>query len=425
MATKRKKTRSIKIGPFTGSLQKHPHGKSWYCSYYYTDASGKRVQSQRSLGCPIVSTTEAQAAEIMTQYLLALAKKTAAKINLKSTVVDVALAWIETTKPNIRTNTYERYRLNVKKICLYFEKHYTLVIDLDRSKVRAFQGYLATKGKINQKTKKPEPMAAASIRDVMSVLSQICEYAIDTGIIASNPCIGIRIKKQTKPIEKYMSFEQSKKFIDFCKENADNALTAVIIVAINLGLRKSEILGLRMEDLDLDNHRLTIRSTVTALTSLHYEKDTKTDTSNRIIPLSDEEVQFFMEYQNFKNSKKRWYKSAYHSSDFVFTLEDGTLYTPSGLYKRVKRLLVMFGEPELTFHSFRHTYASILYFKGVDIKTAQQLLGHSSPDTTLQIYTHISRSDVRSQNIGLLGGYNNEYTKNQKESINKKHSGKD
>ena len=409
--SKKKKTRSIKIGSFTGSLQTHVNGTSWYCSYYYTDASGKRVQAQRSLGCPIASTTEAQATQIMTQYLVNLERKTSSKVDLKSTVVDVARIWLETVRPNIRTNTWERYKLNTEKIINYYENGHTLMTNLDRANIRTFQGFLATKGKTNQKTKKPEPMAAASIRDILSVLSQICEYAIDVGIITYNPCRGIRTPNQSKPIEKYMDYTTAQKFVEWCVTNADNALTAIIITAINCGLRKSEILGLRISDLDLDNQRLIIRNTVTALTTLHVEENTKTETSYRIIPLSNDEVQFFKNYLKWKKKKKKWYGETYYHSDYVFTQADGTIYSPDGLYKRVKRLLIAFGEPKLTFHSFRHTYASILYRRGVDIKTAQQLLGHASPETTLRIYTHISRSDVQSQNIGLLGG-NYEYNQN-------------
>lgn len=405
MTKKQKKTRSIKIGAFTGSLQTHPKGTSWYCSYYYTDPSGKRIQAQRSLKCPIATTPESQAVQVMTDFLVDLNHKTASVVDLKSTVVDMANAWLEATKPKIRPNTYDRYALNLRKINSYFGERGTKMIDLDRAKVRAYQTYLLERGKRNQRTGALEPMAPVSVHDQISVLSQICEYAIDAGIITHNPCTGIRTTaSHSKKVEKYMDYDTAERFIEFCEDNADEAITNIIKAAINFGLRKSEILGLRRSDLDLDNHRLTIRSTVTATTTLHVEEATKTATSQRIIPLSEPEVQFFQDILAQKKANKKWFGNTYIDSDYVFTKVDGSPYIPNQIYKITKRLLTRFGEPELTFHSLRHTYASILYQNAVDIKTAQRLMGHSSPETTMKIYTHIGRSKLESQNIGLLGG---------------------
>lgn len=401
---KKKKTYSIKVGRFVGSLQKHKNGASWYCSYTYVDASGKRIQMQKSLNCPIATTSESQAMEIMTEFLLNLKAKTAVKVDIKSTVVDVANAWHDAIKATVRQNTWERYQLNLKKIINYYDSRKTKMIDLDRANVRAFHSYLCCEGKKNQKTGKYEPMAATSIRDVINVMSQICEYAIDTGIINNNPCKGIRTTSKDEKNEKYMDYATAAKFIRFCEENAEESTTDIIKAAINFGLRKSEIIGLRMGDLDLDNQHLTIRNTVTALTSIHIEEDVKTVTSNRIIPLSEAEMQFFLNIISKKEQKKEWYGNTYIRSDYIFTLDNGQLITPAGVYKRAKRLLINFGEPELTFHSLRHTYASILYANGVDLKTAQQLLGHANPETTLKIYTHIGRNRLQSQNVGLLGG---------------------
>lgn len=405
MNKKPKKTRSIRVGSFTGSLQTHPKGTSWYCSYYYTDPSGKRIQAQRSLKCPIATTPESQAVQIMTDFLIELNHKTASVVDLRSTVVDMANAWHESIKSTVRPNTYERYGLNLKKIHSYFGERNTLMIDLDRSKVRAYQTYLLERGKRNQRTGALEPMAPVSVHDQISVLSQICEYAIDAGIITHNPCTGIRTKaSHSAKTEKYMDYDTAERFIGFCEDNADEAITNIIKAAINFGLRKSEILGLRMQDLDLNNHRLCIRSTVTATTTLHIEEATKTATSMRIIPLSDQEVQFFQDILAQKKANKKWFGNTYHDSDYVFTQINGKPYAPNQIYKITKRLLIRFGEPDLTFHSLRHTYASILYANDVDIKTAQRLMGHASPETTMKIYTHIGRSKLESQNVGLLGG---------------------
>lgn len=394
-------TNTFLIGPYRASLQKRQNAKSWYCTYAYRDPSGKRIQKQVSLRVPITDSPK-KAYTAMVAYITDLYERTGTTVDVDSDVCDIVDAWLKSIKPSVRTNTYERYSISADKIKQYYSKHKVRIIDLTRANCKDFCNFLLTKGKSNQKTGAPEPMAPSTTKDIKNCLSAACDYAIDAGIIKVNPCFGITIRinrNQDKSI-KYMDYKTAQRFIMSIPD--DNEIKDMIIAAINFGLRRSEVLGLRWEDVDLDNHTLHIRHTVTVTTTIHKEDKTKSTASNRIIPLSDVEVQFFIKIHDKKQRFKDYMGSQYHDSNYIFLLDDGRQIRPDALYKRTKRLLVRFGEPTLTYHSLRHTYASILYERGVDLITAQRLLGHSDPTITLSIYTHGDRQQLTSHPIGLI-----------------------
>lgn len=393
--------KGIKIGQYNANLTKHKNGASWYCTYSFYDYNGKRIQKQVSLNIPI-NQNKKKAFNAMIQYLTELNEKSGNVIDLDSTISQVASKWLSIQMTSVRANTLDRYKLNVKKIESYCGN--LKIVELSPAIVKEFIAYLRLKGKKNQKTGELEPMAASSVRDVKMCLSMICTYAIDNQIINRNPCDTIKVKNQKNNINdiKYLDFKAAKEFINFIPD--DHELKNIITAAINFGLRRSELLGLRFGDIDFAEHTLTVRSTITRTASEHAENDVKSISSNRIIPLSQDEIDFFLKIKKKKKEIKKFMGGEYHESDYVFTRDDGNLFRPDSLYKRSKKLLEKFGEPELNFHSFRHTYASILHEKGVDLLTAQRLLGHSDPTITLKIYTHNNRQAIEANPIGLIKG---------------------
>ena len=100
----------------------------------------------------------------------------------------------------------------------------------------------------------------------------------------------------------------------------------------------------------------------------------KSKDSERVVYLPDNLVKLFTTFT--------------HNGDFVFHNEDGSPLSEKTLFDSWKRLLKANNIPHRKFHALRHTYASLLLLKGVDLKTVQELMGHSDITIT-QIYLHI------------------------------------
>ena len=87
-----------------------------------------------------------------------------------------------------------------------------------------------------------------------------------------------------------------------------------------------------------------------------------------------------------------FYGNSYINSNALFTWANGKPYSPDYIYHHFKKIITKFGRPEITFHDLRHSTASILYERGWEVKDIQEWLGHSDVQTTLNIYTHLSKT---------------------------------
>lgn len=396
----------MKKKTITASLVHRAGRPFWYIVIsYYDEDTGKRKQIWESTKIPYPG-NKREAQTFMRGRLEALNKNTGRSINPSMEVNELAEKWLENVRTRVRANTYERYALNTAKIIEYFQKNRIKVVDFNRSDAKMFFNYLMKKGKKNKKTGKREPMSSTTVRDIKVVLKMIFDEALDANIINYNPVEKIKIStssfiSETKKM-KYMDRETAKNFINFCKEKED-ILSDLMVAAISFGLRRSELLALRYSDICLAERYIRISSTITKTATIHYENNTKNISSARIIPITDAEAKFFSNILAKKNEYKKLFGNTYHDNDFVFTWQDGHPFSPDYISQHSKKLLIEFGEPDLHFHSFRHTYASIQLENGVNLLELQRLMGHApGSDVTLDIYSHINRKKAEAHPTGFI-----------------------
>ncbi len=135
------------------------------------------------------------------------------------------------------------------------------------------------------------------------------------------------------------------------------------------GLRRGELINIRISDLDRNRGLLFIRE----------GKGMK----DRIVPVSEKVWE-----------KVEEYRSGYHPVYWLFEGQTGGKYSSESVYRIFKQALKNAGiRKDVGVHSLRHSYATHLHENGVDIKYIQALLGHKSSRTT-EIYTHVSRRNL-------------------------------
>jgi integrase len=179
-------------------------------------------------------------------------------------------------------------------------------------------------------------------------------------------------KVETEPIRKLISRSQQQKrvkalskpeankLLDQCRE--DKELYRASYIAYNTGMRKGEVFGLQWDDFDFDKKEVLVERS--------FDGPTKNGRS-RIIPLSKNLVSFLL---TGKNSKADNYVE---NKLFVKKFDP----TPI-IRKKCKEISI----PEITFHGFRHTFATLALESGKSPREVQEILGHSKLSTTLDLY---------------------------------------
>lgn len=190
------------------------------------------------------------------------------------------------------------------------------------------------------------------------------------------------MKKKDKKIRPYTKAEQER----LCAVLATHKKPgyAAIELMLETGLRVGEALALDWEDVLWDRKRISVHKTVVNLANKKasfVQEGAKSRTSNREVVLSDKALRILKELHD---------KSA---EDFVFVGNDWERLTYEALLYQIKAVCGEANVPYLGLHCFRHTFATNIYHKGLDVKKLSMVLGHAGVAITYDIYIHMNEDD--------------------------------
>lgn len=182
--------------------------------------------------------------------------------------------------------------------------------------------------------------------------------------------------------------------LTFLEAARTDPLYTAFVLAVALGLRRGEILGLQWKDVDLDRRTLTVRTTLNRGGKELY-LDTTKNRRARVIPIPLMCVAP-LRWQRLRQADRRATAGAeWHESDYVFTTRSGRPIEPRNLYRSFLRIASSAGLPQIRLHDTRHGCASLLFAAGVAPRTVMEILGHSQIAVTMNVYTHVSDADRR------------------------------
>jgi len=207
---------------------------------------------------------------------------------------------------------------------------------------------------------------------VMRTLRKIFNKAVEWEILEKNPMAYFRISTPTKAEHSILTPKQLFELVD----RLSGMDKYVVALAGFTALRRSEIFGLMWQDVDFNNNTLSLKRQF-----LDGEiAPLKTEASRAVIPI----------WPKLTKMLKEW-RLQCQSFKWVFHGKGDKPYAPeSWVSKRWSRIRREHDLPQdLRFHDLRHTFASILFSKGIDVGDVQKLLRHSSYRTTVDVYRHL------------------------------------
>ena len=151
------------------------------------------------------------------------------------------------------------------------------------------------------------------------------------------------------------------------------------------GLRRGELLGLKWQDVDLDNGIIHVRRQVGRINGKVQEAPLKTKNAYRNISIGADAISILREKKEKDDN----------FSEYVFPSPTGGPMSPDSVLNMLHRVLARAGLPEIRFHDLRHTFATLALQNGVDIKTVSGMLGHFSAGFTLDTYAHVTTAAQR------------------------------
>lgn len=175
-------------------------------------------------------------------------------------------------------------------------------------------------------------------------------------------------------------------------------LEALFTVALALGLRQSEALGLRWSDVDEDRRELHVDRTLQRIAGEYVTQEPKTTKSRRTVALPSPVIVSLREHrdrQAFDRARARGGWEGEHWGSLVFCNEVGAPLSGTSVTHRFQRLLEAAGLPAMRYHDLRHGAASLMAVQGVPVRVAMEILGHSQISTTMNIYAHVAPEHQR------------------------------
>jgi integrase len=297
---------------------------------------------------------------------------------------DLASEWLVAVEPNRKRTTMSNYRFIVDT---YLTPRIGTV-HLDRLSTPLIQQLyvdLRSGGRRDGRS-----LSGTQVGNIHRVLHNVLSYAQHMGYLSVNPADRVERPRDDTEERPVYTPEQVRVLLETAK--ADR-LHALWYLAISTGLRRSELAGLKWEDIDSRSSQpvLMVRRTRTMADNRVVDSTPKTRAGRRTIVLDQGTVALLVEHRELMASEARKRGDA-RAPDHVFVDDLGEPYIPIRLTRLLHALQRRAGLPQLTLHDMRHTSATVALLAGVHPKVVSERHGHASTQITLDRYSHVIES---------------------------------
>lgn len=299
-------------------------------------------------------------------------------------------------EPALKARTVGEYRKMTKRVYTALghlplgKIKPTHIIDFEQqlmqTGVREITGQRRKDG-TSAKAQSDAPLSPKTVKNYLAFVSAVLSAAVRWEYIESNPALKVEAPRAAKPRVRILDDSELKVFIG-ALDTEPIEHKALFYVAIFTGMRRGELVGLQWRDIDFSACTIRVERTVQYQPDRGVFVDTpKTESSNRVIKVSPTVIFALRAHQAEQFCRGSQLGDAWKNIEgWVFTSWDGKVMYPNTPYKLLQSLLQKAGLERVSFHSLRHSNATLLINSGANIKAVSSRLGHSQVSTTMNIY---------------------------------------
>jgi len=230
-------------------------------------------------------------------------------------------------------------------------------------------------------------LSAQTVKHHHRVLYEALKHAVKRGIIIRNVAEAV---DPPRAGSKQITILAPDDVHTFLAAAGETPYYILFYTALYTGLRRSEILGLRWRDVNLDLATLSVVQTLQQVPGGGYIfREPKTKRSRRLVDLSPSLALLLREHREKQEVDKNLLGRSVMPDDLVFCLPDGRPLPPNSVTAAFHKLAKSLGLSGVRLHDLRHTHATIMLMQGVHPKIVSERLGHSSIAITLDTYSHV------------------------------------
>ena len=299
---------------------------------------------------------------------------------------DYVRVWLDHIARTVDEVTLQGYKsLADTHILPYFDDAGTKLTKLDHKTIQRYMDMKFTSGRRDGKG----GLSPRSLRLHKNIIAQTLDLAVRNKLIQSNPCQFVVLPQCERYESQFYTETQLKALFSALK---DDPILPMVRITAWYGLRRSELLGLQWDSLDLEAGTMTIRHTVSKVTEVVAKDKTKNASSRRTFPLTPETVEIFTKAKEQEERNRAAFGREYQENPYVFKWPDGHPYSPDYISHHFAKVLKRHGLPHIRFHELRHSCASMLINMGFTLKDVQEWLGHSDIKMTANVYSHLDNA---------------------------------
>lgn len=296
--------------------------------------------------------------------------------------------WLETVvRPNRAPKTHQGYELAVRR---------HIAPRIGKKKLRALTVWDV---RVMCQELGQDGLQRRGVQFVHAVLRAGLQNAMRDELIARNVAKLVQVPAPVYEVGQGLKPDDARKLL---KAAESERLSALFVVAVYLGLRRGELLGLQWEHVDLEKETLQVVQTLQRVDGQLQLVPPKTRRSRRTIPLPPPVVEALKVHKIAQGKERLAAGSGWQDSGMVFASAAGTPMEPDNLRRSWYRVRQVLPEPRPRFHDLRHTCVTLLLNEGVAPHVVQEIAGHRAIDVTMTIYAHTSLEEKRKA-LRLLG----------------------